>query len=67
MKIKFKQDYRGVLTKDANGDEHYFEKGKTIDLSKKEYKAFDGESLIADGRAKATGLPTPKKKAKNKD
>ncbi len=61
MKIKFLQDYRGVLT-----GERFFEKGTTIDTSKGENKDIDGEALVNAGRAKGSGgkqkAAKPKKK-----
>jgi hypothetical protein len=56
MKIKFLQDYRGVLT-----NEQYFRQGDIVDGSK-----VRPEALIAEGRAEALvekKKTAPKKKA----
>ena len=52
MKIKFLQDYRGVLTKGGLSGELYFKKGAVIDTSKKEYKHVNHSQFVEDGRAK---------------
>ncbi len=52
MKIQFQQDYRGVLTKDKNGQEHFYKKGITVNLATGKNKFIDGEELVNDGRAK---------------
>ncbi len=57
MKIKFLQDYRGVLT-----GEMYFEKGAVIDTSKKDHAHIDGENLVKDSRAKKVAAGKPGKK-----
>lgn len=52
MKVKFNMDYRGVLTKNSQGTESFYQKGEVVDLDKKERKLHNGEGLIEAGRAK---------------
>ncbi len=47
MKIKFVQDYRGILS-----SERFFPAGAVIDLDDKANKDIDGEALVNEGRAK---------------
>ncbi len=62
MKIKFLQDYRGVLT-----DERFFEAGTVLDLDDKENKGINGEKLIKDGRAEKAGVGSKSKKDEEKE
>ena len=57
MKIKFLQDYRGVLT-----GERFFEAGAVVDLDEEDNKGIDGKKLIKDGRAKSGGSIKGQKK-----
>ena len=56
MKIKFLQDYRGVLT-----GERFYEEGTVIDLDEEDNQGIDGEALIEAGRAKKGGGSTKSK------
>ncbi len=47
MKIKFLQDYRGILSA-----ERFFPEGAVIDLEDKVNEDIDGEELVVAGRAK---------------
>lgn len=62
MKIKFLQDYRGILT-----SEMFFEKGTVLDLDDEENKGFDGKNLIEDGRAEKVGVGSKSKKEEAKE
>ena len=56
MKIKFLQDYRGVLS-----SERFFPEGTVIDLEDQVNEGIDGKALIEAGRAKNGGsMPKPK-------
>jgi hypothetical protein len=64
MKVKFVQDYRGVLSA-----ERFFSEGAVIDLEDEVNEGIDGDALIDEGRAKKSGSPPDpmaKKGAKGK-
>lgn len=65
MKIKFLQDYRGILS-----SERFFPEGKVIDLEDEVNEGIDGKALIDEGRAKKVSVMVKKgadKQAKGKD
>ena len=62
MKIKFLQNYRGVLSA-----ERYFLEGTVIDLDDDVNEGIDGKRLIEDGRAKKVGSVSKAKKVAKKE
>jgi len=62
MKIKFLQDYRGILTA-----EKFFEAGTVLNLDDEENQGIDGKKLVEDGRAQKVGAGSKSKKEEVKE